>query len=98
MKITERIVHSVTIDNAKPHCTISYHVPGCGCRNTAPVETELAKVLHATYRKWAGNLGLGDHLPETWNAVAAAARQAVAMEREGMTPEECVPLKREDVA
>jgi hypothetical protein len=41
-----------------------------------PVETELAKKLHAVYRKWAGNMGAGDHLPETWNAVAAAAEIA----------------------
>lgn len=43
-------------------------------------ETDLAQKLHATYRKWAGNMGLGGHLPETWNAVAQAAREAIAKE------------------
>lgn len=45
-------------------------------------ETALAKVLHIVYRKYAGNMGLGDHLPETWNAVAEAARKFVAEEGE----------------
>jgi hypothetical protein len=43
-----------------------------------PEETALAKKLHAVYRKWAGNMGAGDHLPETWNAVAAAAEAEIA--------------------
>ena len=47
---------------------------------TPPVETDLAKKLHVVYRKYAGNMGLGDHLPETWNAVAEAAREAIAKE------------------
>ena len=38
-----------------------------------PEETELARLLHATFRRWAGNLHLGDHLPETWNAIAEQA-------------------------
>ena len=41
---------------------------------TEPIETPLAKTLHDVYRKYAGNMFLGDHLPETWNAVADAAR------------------------
>lgn len=48
-----------------------------------PEETGLAKVLHAVYRRYAGNMGLGDHLPETWNAVAEAARKAIAEKPEG---------------
>lgn len=40
-----------------------------------PEETELAKLLHRVYRKWAGNMGCGDHLPETWNAVAEKAME-----------------------
>lgn len=48
-----------------------------------PEETSLAKTLHSVYRRYAGNMGLGDHLPETWNAVAEAARKAIAEESEG---------------
>ena len=50
-----------------------------------PEETALAKVLHLVYRRYAGNMGLGDHLPETWNAVAEAARKAIA-EEAGLEP------------
>lgn len=45
-----------------------------------PAETDLATTLHSVYRKWAGNMGLGDHLPETWNAIAEAAREALVPE------------------
>lgn len=38
-----------------------------------PNESVLAALLHKVYRKWAGIGHLGDHLPETWNAVADAA-------------------------
>ena len=34
---------------------------------------QLADSLHATYRQFAGDMHLGDHLPETWEAVAHAA-------------------------
>ena len=42
----------------------------------------LAEELHRVYRKWAGNMGCGDHLPETWWAVAEAARAALAKSEE----------------
>ncbi len=49
--------------------------------STFPEESPLAKRLHAVYRRYAGNMGLGDHLPETWNAVAEEAERA-AIEHE----------------
>lgn len=40
-----------------------------------PVETELAARLHRDFRRWAGNIGCGDHDPDTWNAIAETASE-----------------------
>jgi hypothetical protein len=42
----------------------------------APEIVELAAKLHQVFCVWAGNMGLGDHLPETWWAVAKAALES----------------------
>lgn len=48
--------------------------PHPAARTGAPDEApSLAETLYGAYRKAAGNFNHGAHLPETWDAVAAAA-------------------------